>query len=151
MKTFIAAISAMIIMLTGICLYIGYLTDITDEMIDVVKHISDFAKNESWNECNSKIDELINLWECNERILCSFTDHSDLDEVKRSMKELKESANYNDAQNTVMYSSVLLVLIDRLTENELPTPENILKDKHTYEAKRIICYNRHLFIKLSFI
>ena len=127
MKTFLVAIVVMFFMLTGFGIYIYYLTNVTEEMVNTIHYVSDLAKNEDWDECNEKVDSLMNTWNHCEKILCSFTDHGDLDEVKRSMNELKESAYYNDSQNTVMYSSVLLVLIDRLTENELPTLENILK------------------------
>lgn len=127
MKTFIASILVMVLMLTGFGVYIYYLTDITGELVSLINTVSDLAKEENWEECNDKVDNLMELWDRHEKVLCSFTDHGDLDEVKRSMNELKESARYNDPQDTVMYSSVLLVLIDRLTENELPTLENILK------------------------
>lgn len=127
MKTFIASILVMVLMLTGFGIYIYYLTNTTEELVALINTISDLAKDENWEDCNSKVDNLMELWNRHEKVLCSFTDHGDLDEVKRSMNELKESARYNDSQDTVMYSSVLLVLIDRLTENELPTLENILK------------------------
>ena len=127
MKTFIASILVMVLMLTGFGVYIYYLTDTTEELVTLVNNVSDLAKDEKWEECNGKVDNLMELWDRHEKILCAFTDHGDLDEVKRSMNELKESARFSDSQDTVMYSSVLLVLIDRLTENELPTLENILK------------------------
>ena len=127
MKTFIASILVMVLMLTGFGIYIYYLTNTAEELVALINTISDLAKDENWEDCNSKVDNLMELWNRHEKVLCAFTDHGDLDEVKRSMNDLKESARYNDSQDTVMYSSVLLVLIDRLTENELPTLENILK------------------------
>lgn len=127
MKTFIIAILVMVIMLSGFGAYIHYLTNTTGELTSVINSVSNLAKDEDWGACNQRVDNLMEIWNRHEKILCSFTDHGDLDTIKTSMNELKESARYEDSQETVMYASVLLVLIDRLTENEMPTLENILQ------------------------
>lgn len=127
MKTFIIAILVMVIMLSGFGAYIHYLTNTTGELTSIINSVSNLAKDEDWGACNQRVDNLMEIWNRHEKILCSFTDHGDLDTIKTSMNELKESARYEDAQETVMYASVLLVLIDRLTENEMPTLENILQ------------------------
>lgn len=126
MKTFIISIILSVLMLTGFGIYIFYLSNTTSELNSTVKNISELAKNEDWEECYKETEKLVNIWNKHEKILCSFTDHGDLDEVKRAVSELKESVLFEDGHHTVMSSSVLLVLIDRLTENEMPNIENIL-------------------------
>ncbi len=126
MKTFIISILLAAVMLTGFGIYIFYLNRTTDELNLTVKNISELAKNEEWEECSEETEKLVKIWNKHEKILCSFTDHGDLDEVKKTVNELKESVFFEDGHHTVMSSSVLLVLIDRLTENEMPNLENIL-------------------------
>ncbi len=127
MKTFIISMIVAVAMLSGFICYIGYINTTTGELTEIVKDVSYYAKENNWDKCNEKVNKLVNTWNSHEKILCSFTDHGDLDEIKRAIRELKESAYYKDTQNTVMYSSVLVVLIERLTENEMPKLENVLK------------------------
>lgn len=132
MKTFIVSMVVAAVMLSGFAIYIGYINTTTKELTEVVNDISHYAKEKNWDKCNEKVNELVSSWRNHEKILCSFTDHGDLDEIKRAISELKESAYYKDTQFTVMYSSVLVVLIERLTENEMPKLENVLKTNTEY-------------------
>ena len=132
MKTFIISIIVALIMLTGFGFYIYYINNTTRELSDSVNEISFLAKENEWEKCNDKVNDLLDIWREHEKILCSFTDHGDLDEIKRALNELKESAYYKDKQETVTYSSVLIVLIERLTENEMPRLENVLKTNTVY-------------------
>lgn len=134
MRTFIAALLVAALMLTGIGIYIGYLTKTTEELSNLVTEISEQAKQEKWEACKERIKTLTQQWEHHEKILCAFTDHGDLDEIRRTISEVDENARFEDSQNTAMYASVLLILIERLTENEYPTWENILK---TYTRRKM--------------
>lgn len=135
MKTFISGILVAMLMIAGIVLYTNYLSYTIAELTSLITAASDAAKDGDWQGSKYNIDAFIDLWNCKDDILCAFINHEDLDEIKQSMYELKESIQYNDEQETVKYSSVLIVLIDKLKENELPTLKNILKTNTQYTIR----------------
>ena len=102
MKTFIISIILSVLMLTGFGIYIFYLNNTTSELNSTVKNISELAKNEDWEECFKETEKLVNIWNKHEKILCSFTDHGDLDEVKRAVSELKESVLFEDEKGEIL-------------------------------------------------
>ena len=127
MKTFIFTIIFTVFMLLSFAGYIMYLDDVTNKMEENISQISKEAKNKEWEKCKILSKKLVEEWKKNETILCVFTDHGDLDEVKRAVMELDKSVEYEEEKDVITSSSVLSVLIDRLKENEFPKFENILK------------------------
>ncbi len=126
MKTFIASIVVLVTMLLGICLYAIYLTNVVDEFMSSINQIQKTATEKKWDECNKNTEKLTEKWETHKKVLCFFTDHGDLDEVEKTLSELQTSVRFCNVSDSVMYSAMLHVLIERLVENEMPTLENIL-------------------------
>ena len=127
MKTFIISIIFTLFMLLSFAGYIMYLDNITNDIEENINRISKEAKNNEWEKCKVSSKKLVEKCKKNETILCIFTDHGDLDEVKRAVMELDKSVEYEEEKDVITSSEVLLVLIDRLKENEFPKFENILK------------------------
>lgn len=127
MKTFIASIIVLVTMLFGICLYAFYLTNVVDEFKDSINQIQKTATEKQWEECNKNTEELTKKWESRKKVLCFFTDHGDLDEVEKVLRELQTSVRFCNPQDAVKYLAKLHVLMERLVENEMPTLENILR------------------------
>ena len=69
MKTFIASILVMVLMLTGFGVYIYYLTNTTGELVSLINTVSDLDKEENWEESNDKVDYLMELWDRHEKVL----------------------------------------------------------------------------------
>ena len=127
MKTFIASIVVLVTMLVGICLYAFHLTNVVGEFQGSIHQIQKKATDKQWEECKKNTKELTIKWKKHKNVLCFFTDHGDLDEVEKTLSELQTSVLFCNRSDTVMYSSMLHVLMERLVENEMPTLENILR------------------------
>ncbi len=127
MKTFFSAIIVLFIFLFGIRIYTDYLTNHVEEFMSYTEDITDAAKASKWTVCDQKINQLISAWQKCETVLSVFTDHKDLDDINRAINELKDSIEFQEQKDSVMYASVLHVLLERVLKNEQLSLENILK------------------------
>lgn len=127
MKTFISALTVAVVLLGGIVTYILFLNHAADEFVALTKEVAAYANLEDWTECNKKMQDLEKMWNQKNNILRAFTDHDDLDKAEQTLFELKESVKFQNQENAARFSAVMLSLIERLTDNESPTWENILR------------------------
>ena len=127
MKTFISALSGTLVLLGGIIIYILYLNHAADEFVALTKEVATYADLEEWENCSKKMQDLEQTWNRKNKILRAFTDHDDLDKAEQTLFELKESVKFQNQENIARFSSVMLSFIERLTDNESPTWENILR------------------------
>lgn len=126
MKVFISTSIATIILLTGVTTYIFHLmktTQLFSEKVDAVYIASD---NEDWKLCYKLINDIEQTWSSNKAVLCAFTDHEELDEIEKTLSDLKEFVLQEDKKEIKRFASMLQILFKKLKENELPIWENIL-------------------------
>ena len=133
MKTFISALLVALVLLGGIGVYILYLDRAAEEFVVLTKEVATYSDAEDWVNCNKKMNDLEQTWKKKNKILRAFTDHDDLDKAEQTLFELKESVRFQNKENTARFSAVMLRFIERLTDNESPTWENILR--HTRKRK----------------
>ena len=126
MKTFLLAISVAAIVISGTCIYIHYLNKTTHEFDESAKRIEQFAKDKDWDACKKEVQNLQENWNQQNNILSAFTDHAELDEIKKTINELSECVLFRDFEETHLHTRELRILTDRMRENEYPTLENIL-------------------------
>lgn len=126
MKTFLSAILVFVLMLSGIAYSIFYVSNISEELQEDIISISKTAQAENWNECDISIKRFENEWNKNEKILYFFTDHKNIDEVRSVVEKIKVCVFYHNAEETVVHTSILYMLVEYIKENELPLAENIL-------------------------
>ena len=126
MKTFLLAIAATVFMLCGTCFYIHYLNEATRALDESAKKIELFSEKKEWDSCEKEVKFLEKNWQKQNDILCAFTDHAELDEIKKTINELSESVQFKDFEETHLHAKKLRILTDRMRENEYPTLKNIL-------------------------
>lgn len=127
MKTFISALLVAMILLSGIVAYIFFLNQTAEKFITLTKEVAAYADFEDWENSSKKMQELEHIWKQKNNILRAFTNHDDLDQAEQTLFELKESVKFQNKENTSRFSAVMLSFIERLTDNESPTWENILR------------------------
>ena len=126
MKTFLVAMLVLTILITGVLTYSSYLMKAEGELISNIDEISDCVNREDWNDADEKTKALIEKWKKHEAILAMFNDHEDLDEIRLSIGDLKESISYNDSEHTTKAITQFKILLERLRKNESLSLENIL-------------------------
>ncbi len=127
MKTFVVCLILMVCMLSGTVLYINYLTSITDSMNKIVDTIKRSSEKNEWELSMKEAEQLVKLWDKNEKFLSAFTDHGDLDEVKTTIYELQEKVKEKKKDDVLLSVTDLNIFIERLVKNEIPNLENILR------------------------
>lgn len=126
MKTFIVALLALVFLVTGIFFYASYLNSAASELERIIETVSVLAYNEQWSECKKETDKLLKKWSENEAVLAMFNDHEDVDSVKLSIGELKESVSHKSKEHTFKSLTEAKILLERLKKNETLSLENIL-------------------------
>lgn len=126
MKTFLVAMLVLAILITGVLTYSSYLIKAEGELISDIEEISDCVNREDWNEADEKTKALIENWKKHEAILAMFNDHEDLDEIRLSIGDLKDSISHSDVEHTEKAITEFKILLERLRKNESLSLENIL-------------------------
>lgn len=126
MKTFLLAISVAVFVLTGTCFYIHYLNNTTREFDVSAEKIEQFSKEKDWDACKKEVKLLKKNWKKQNGILSAFTDHAELDEIKKTINELSECVRFREFEEAQLHTKELRILTERLRENEYPTIKNIL-------------------------
>lgn len=126
MKTFLLAGLVAVFVLAGSSVYIYYLNQITKSLDESALKIEALAENEDWKACLKEVKNLQENWNKQKDILSAFTDHSELDQIKKTMNNLAEGVRFQDLEETLLHAKEFRILTDRMRENEYPTIENIL-------------------------
>lgn len=126
MKTFLLAGLVAVFVLAGSSVYIYYLNQITKSLDESALKIEALAENENWKACLKEVKNLQENWNKQKDILSAFTDHSELDQIKKTMNNLAEGVRFQDLEETLLHAKEFRILTDRMRENEYPTIENIL-------------------------
>ena len=126
MKTFLLAIVVTVLVLTGMCFYIHYLNETTRAFDESAKRIEEFMEEKNWDACQKEVESLQENWKKQNNILSAFTDHAELDEIKKTINEISACVRFKNVEETHLHTKKLRILTDRMRENEYPTFENIL-------------------------
>lgn len=127
MKTFIASLAVLGILIAGISVYSVYLENTTDDLLSNLDKVSECSYKEQWEECRHQTDKLIEIWIKNQPVLSMFNDHEDIDEINLSISALKESVKFEDTEHTFKSLEETKILIERIRKNETLSLENILR------------------------
>lgn len=137
MKTFITSLVVLAVLLIGINIYSFYLEDTVKNIEECIKDVSETAYKKEWEPCKEKIEELVEVWSKKEPILAMFNDHEDVDNIKMSIGELKESVLHKNYEHTFKSLENVKIMLERIRKNETLTLENILGLAHF----GVLCHN----------
>lgn len=126
MKTFIASLIVLLLLLIGINVYTRYLETTINDITEQVKSVSEAAYKKDWEDCKGKVKKLVNIWSKKEPVLAMFNDHEDVDNIKLSISKLKESILHENYEETFKCLGETVILLDRIKKNSTLTLENIL-------------------------
>ena len=126
MKTFIASLVVLALLLIGINVYTRYLEDTIDDISEQVKIVGESAYKKEWEYCKDSAKTLVNIWSKKEPVLAMFNDHEDVDNIKLSISKLKESVLHENYEETFKCLGETNILLDRIKKNSTLTLENIL-------------------------
>ncbi len=130
MKTFIISLIVLAILMVGINIYSFYLEDTMNDIQESIDSISLLAYEKEWERCNNKVESLFGIWNKTEPVLAMFNDHEDVDNIKLSLTELKESVLHENYEHTFKAIEETKILLERLSKNENLWIENILGLAH---------------------
>lgn len=136
MKTFITSLVVLVALLIGINIYSFYLENTVKDIEDCIEEVSETALKREWEVCKEKAEKLVKVWSKNEPILAMFNDHEDVDNIKLSIGELKESVLHENYEHTFKTLAEAKILLDRIRKNETLSLENILGLAHF----RVLCH-----------
>jgi len=131
MKTFIIALLVLLILISGMFVYSGYIKRVEQDFTKIIDEISDLVSKGQWEYAKKKSNDLNNLWEKSEKKLAIFNDHGDLDEIRLVIGDLEESISFTDTEHSKKAIESIRVLFERLIKNESLSLENILGLAHT--------------------
>lgn len=127
MKTFVIALLVLVILLTGIFIYSGYIEKIDHNLTKTINNIEEYVSTENWEMSEKELKKLINTWKNDEKILAMFNDHEDLDKIRLAVAQLSESIHHKEDEHSQIAIEEIKVLLERLVKNESFNLENILK------------------------
>ena len=127
MKTFIIAIIATSVILSGIFVYIFYMNHTMETFLSLTNAVAEYAQKEEWNQCHQTVKQLEQEWSKRKNLLCAFTDHGDLDKMEQELYEMSKCVFYQNEEDVVRCATILASIIERVKDNESITWENILK------------------------
>ncbi len=126
MKTFIASLVVLALLLIGINIYTHYLESTINDISEQVKIVGETAYKKDWEYCKDNVKKLVNIWSKKEPVLAMFNDHEDVDNIKLSISKLKESVLHENYEETFKCLGEANILLDRIRKNSTLTLENIL-------------------------
>ena len=126
MKTFIASLIVLSLLLIGINIYTYYLESTINEISEQVKIVSEAAYKKDWEYCKENVKKLVNIWSKKEPVLAMFNDQEDVYNIKLSISKLKESILHENYEETFKCLGETIILLDRIKKNSTFTLENIL-------------------------
>ena len=126
MKTFIASLVVLALLLIGINVYTRYLEGTINDISEQVKIVGESAYKKDWEYCKNSVKTLVNIWSKKEPVLAMFNDHEDVDNIKLSISKLKESVLHENYEETFKCLGETNILLDRIKKNSTLTLENIL-------------------------
>lgn len=130
MKTFIASLVVLSLLMVGISIYSKYLDDTMSDIDKCIEEVSVYTDKRNWSQCKEKIYKLSDIWKENEPILAMFNDHEDIDKIKLAIGELKENVLQENYEHTSKSLEETKILLERIKKNETLSLENILKVSH---------------------
>lgn len=137
MKTFVISLVVLVILMIGINIYSSYLENTLNDIEESLNSVAELAYAKKWDGCKKETEKLVSIWSKNEPTLAMFNDHEDVDNVKLSIGELKESVFHENYEHTFKSLEVTKILLDRIKKNETLSLENILGLAHF----RLLCHN----------
>lgn len=126
MKTFIASLVVLALLLIGINVYTYYLESTINDISEQVKIVSEAAYKKDWEYCKDNVKRLVDIWSEKEPVLAMFNDHEDVDNIKLSISKLKESILHENYEETFKCLGETNILLGRIKKNGTLTLENIL-------------------------
>ncbi len=126
MKTFIASLIVLTLLLIGINVYTRYLESTINDISEQVKIVGESAYKKDWEYCKDNVKKLVHIWSKKEPVLAMFNDHEDVDNIKLSISKLKESVLHENYEETFKCLGETNILLDRIKKNSTLTLENIL-------------------------
>ena len=69
MKTFIIALLVLLILISGMFVYSGYIKRVEQDFTKIIDEISDLVSKGQWEYAKKKSNDLNNLWEKSEKKL----------------------------------------------------------------------------------
>lgn len=130
MKTFIISLIVLIILMVGINIYSSYLNNTISDIQEGIDSISSLTYEKEWEKCKEKVETLFDIWDKTEPVLAMFNDHEDVDNIKLSLTELKESVLHENYEHSFNALEETKILLERLSKNENLSLENILGLAH---------------------
>lgn len=126
MKTFIVALLAFILVISGTLVYSGYVKRAEREVMDLLDDVKTTLATENWNDAENGYEKLNKIWNKHEKILAVFNDHEELDDIRLSFADLKESIAYKSKEYGQKAIERIKVILKRIRKNESLTIENVL-------------------------
>lgn len=138
MRTFIASLVVLTMLMVSIGVYSKYLDRTMNNIEKCMGDVSDCVYKQKWSEGKSEIQRLSDIWKENEPILAMFNDHEDVDKIKLAIGELKENVLQEDYEHTIKSLKETAILLERIKKNETLSLENILKVSHFNANSHIV-------------
>lgn len=125
MKSFIAAMLILVLIIVGTAMYIAMLNHSVERLEAHVTQIENDAADENWQSCQAALNDLFEEWNRLKPQLEFFMHHNEMDQIYQILYEVKGYADFRNREELLVKTGVLRILIEHLPENEQLTLKNI--------------------------
>lgn len=101
MKSFIAAIIILAIMLGGFAGNYYYLNKVVNKMCVSLDELKDYVQNEDWEDAKNEYKKVSKSWDDVGYLMLMLSNHTDTNKIAECMIKIREAINYEEEKDAV--------------------------------------------------
>ena len=126
MKSFVISIILAACIIGGGIWYAAYLEDFSDKLLEQNEEIRLLLSKEKYADAREAEEELSRAWESGKNALASTLDHGNIDDIEKSLAEIKAYTDEGAKADTLAKCEVLRIMLEHLPNSCSFKLENIL-------------------------
>lgn len=101
MKSFIAAIIILAIMLGGFAGNYYYLNNVVKDMCESLDELKDYVQDENWKKAKDEYKKVSKSWDDVGFLMLMLSNHTDTNKIAECMIKIREAINYETEEDAV--------------------------------------------------
>lgn len=126
MKSFVAAIVILIIIISGMFFYINALENVSDELNGLISKVEKQVQNEKWEDVEQSIKEMSESFNKVKKWLPCLVEHDIIDEINVTVAKVEQYALYKEVPELMAEITALKEQTEHIAKRERLIIENLL-------------------------
>jgi len=122
MKRLVISCSLLIALLAIGVVSLFYIENVCSQTIEKSQIIKQEVYTQDYETASQNIKDLKSYWEKNEKYLCLFVRHGEIEEISRQISELSDLLRYKDDAEISAELNRIIIIAEHIKSTEKPLP-----------------------------